>query len=457
MAIKSIVKLFRSVRFTVVLLVLLVIVFLLGQLIPQKELLGRDLYINWKYANPELVAFFEFLRLTDIYTSPLTLIIWVLFFINLLSVMLGRIPVIWKRYVKKEIPQNIASIESMKCHGSFESQNHDEIIKVLRQKGYQVFSKEKAFSAVKNRFSPLATILFHFSFLLLLIGGIMTFYTKFRAETNLAVGETFEGQYQWTRMPKIGNVPQAAFTVKDIKPVYYQKEVPLSLKIVLGTKDGDREMGINRPYKHGGLSFIVRSIDVAPLFIIRDEQDREVDSAVVKLKVIDGREDSFRMMDYEFRTFFYTNAGAETSGKVVGKEQLPQILKQSPLKSGRTQQREITDPAFRMGIFKDGKLIRAGSFRMNESLLFDSYSIFFADYTYWAAFYVSSESGLSIIYAGFIFILASLMIRFLFYKREIRGIAERGTLFIGGEGEFFPTIFEDEFSDILHASGLRKR
>jgi len=457
MATARIVKLFRSVRFTVILLLLLVIVFLLGQLIPQKELLGRELYVNWKHANPNLVAFFELLRLTDIYTSPLTLIIWALFFINLLSVMLSRIPGIWKRYVKKDIPQNISAIESMKCHESFVSGSRDEIIKVLKQKGYKVFSGEKAFFAVKNRFSPLATILFHLSFLLLLIGGIMTFYTKFRAETNLAAGETFEGKYQWTRMPRIGNVPQAAFSVKDIKPAYYQKEVPLSLKIVLSTKDGDREMGINRPYKLGNLSFIVTGIDVAPLFIIRDEKDREVDSAVVKLKVIDGREDSFRMLGYEFRTFFYTNAGAETSGKGPGEEQLPQILKQSPVKSGRTQQREITDPAFRMGIFKDGKQIRAGSLRMGEALMFDSYSIFFADYTYWAAFYVSKENGLNVIYSGFIFIVASLIIRFLFYKREIRGIADRGILFIGGEGEFFPTVFEDEFSDILHASGLSRR
>jgi cytochrome c biogenesis protein ResB len=447
---KSLLKLLRSLKFTVFLVASLACLFLLGVIIPQKSLLGTEMYSKWKLQNQGLVSFLESIKFTDMYLSPIILVLWVLFFLNLVFIMSSRIPLIVKRCNKKTLPLNIDSVRSGRNHEVIDDANMKDVEAVLKKRGYKVHGNQNSFFAVKNRLSPLATVLFHLSFFLLLIGGILSFYTKFSGSAELAVGETFEGKYSSTRKPKIGDIPSTSFTIEDIRPSYYRKTVPVGLDVVLLTKTGRKIIGINRPYKEGVLSFIVKSMDIAPLFIIRDSRGNEIDGAYVKLKGLGGGENLFAMEGYEFRTVFYTDLRSRSKETAVEMPDVPQALKQFPgMTSPVRQSAEVIDPAFHMTVMKDLETIISGTIRKGESLEFDGHSILFSDLTYWVKFYVVKEHGLGIIYSGFVLMVLALVIRFLFFRREVKGVIEDGNLYIGGSGEFYPALFGDEFKRLV--------
>lgn len=448
MILAKIIRTLKSVRFTLLLIIALTVVFLLGVIIPQKDLLGKEMYFKWMAEKPELVRFLELFELTDIYISPITIGLWALFFLNLIFVMSGRIPAIWNRCFRNDIPKDAGQIKGGRHYDFIEGRGMTEGVKILEAEGYKVFSDDRAFWAVKNRLSPLATLLFHLSFFLLLVGGVMTFYTRFTAEAEVAAGETFEGNYTKVYPPKIGGTATTVFTIEEIKPVYYKRHLPVDLNVTLMTKKGRRVMGINRPYKEDGLSFIFKNLDVAPIFILKDEKGNEMDAVAVKLKVLSGDEDYFWIGDYEFRTVFYPDWEAELNEQTQSTENIPQALKQSPMDAEKTFQKEVVNPAFRMGVFKDGRLIGSGLLKKGESIKFDGNSIMFSEIDYWAKFYVVKEQGLWIVYISFAFITIAHIMRFVFYRRDIKGFEQEGSLYLSGRTDYFPSMFEDEFRRI---------
>lgn len=447
----SLLKTLKSLKFTIFLVISLTSIFLLGVIIPQKDLLGRDMYIQWKLRNPGLVAFLEAIKFTDIYVSPITLALWALFFLNLIFIMSNRIPSIWRRCFREALPVSIDVVKSSKHYEIVDGVEIKNVKVILEKMGYKLFNKKhNSFWAVKNRFSPLATIFFHLSFFLLLTGGVVSFYTQFKGSVDLAVGETFVGQYSGFKKPKIGDIPWTKFTVEDVRPTYYKKTVPVNLDVVLQTRNGRKVIGINKPYKEGSLSFVIKGIDVAPLFIIKDGKGKEIDGAYVKLKGLEGKEDHFRMAGYGFRTLFYTDYYAGMKNRMGEIVDVPQVLKQFPGTFSQTEQpKEIIHPAFSIAIFKKDKLLREGVIKIGESIDFGDHRLVFQDLTYWAKFYVVKEYGLGIIYIGFTLMVLALIIRFLFFRRDIKGIIENGSLHIGGRGEFYPAVFEDEFKRLV--------
>jgi hypothetical protein len=283
----------------------------------------------------------------------------------------------------------------------------------------------------------------------------MTFYTEFRAEAPVAEGETFTGQYRWVRSPKIGGIPTATFTVEEIKPLYYREVIPTGLKVVILSDKGKEVVGINKPLKRGALSFIIKDIDIAPLFIIRNNKGEEIDGAYVKLKGLSSTIDSFSMQGYNFMTFFYSDYANQRNDESKERTNLPQVLKQSPMTGGSPQSREIIDPGFFIEIYEEGLLVNSGTVTPGEFIEFNNYRLEFAELGYWVMFYVAKEHGLGILYAGFVIMILALIIRFLFYRRDIRGIVKDGNVHMSGRGEFFPVLFEDEFRGMIRR--LQKR
>ena len=68
-------KYLSSLRFTILLISLLGLIFAMGLWIPQQRLL-KTIYFEWKKNSPSLVTFLDALGLTTIYTSPITITLW---------------------------------------------------------------------------------------------------------------------------------------------------------------------------------------------------------------------------------------------------------------------------------------------------------------------------------------------------------------------------------------------
>lgn len=416
----------KSLRFTIVIMVCLLIVFLAGVIIPQKSLLGPNEYLAWKTRASGLVKMLELFGLTNIYLSPLTITLWTLFFLNLVLIMSSRIPVVFKKVFQTPDILKIDHPEDRSSYFSVDD-SFERTIEDLRKGGYRVYVRGDTCVAIKNRYSPLGTIVFHLSFLLFLLGALIDFYTSFRAYADVAVGEVFRGEYDVIKKPLIGHMPECSFAVLSVRPEYYKGVIPIGLEITVLDEYGEKNIGINRPYKRDGVSYVIKKIDVAPLFILQDVKGQEIDGAFVRLNVLQGQRDSFEIGGYRFRVSFFTDYGREDER--VDKQNLPQILKTpSPLKTSQTL--EIRRPAFEISAFKGSDLVNKKIIFSGEGIEFDGKKLVFADLRYWVRFYVVGGRGSGIIYTGFVSIIVALIVRFVFPRKEVYGMRMHGKAFI---------------------------
>lgn len=431
-------RILSSTKTTIILLSSFVVVFLLGQWIPQKKILG-ELYFQWREESPELVALLDYIGFTDIYTSPIVIFLFAIFFLNLLFVMSQRIKVIkWRISVPSLNEQDLASYPLKAEINVTHVPAFPTLKKVLR--GYSFYGNERNFVAVKNRYSPLATLLFHLSFILLLIGGILTTYTRFSANLDIAEGEYFTGdivQYvQPVRLPKVGHLPNVEFYVKKIEPEDVN-DIPVDIKVYVEVKNKDHIISINRPLKINHTYFVIRNLGVAPLIILYDRDGRERDGAYVRLDVFKGKKGGFILSGQVFEVLFYPDFYIE--GDKMG-----------------TRSEVVKNPVFfiKLAGSSESVLIKPG-----ERKKIGQYELYISDMRYWVRFVVVRERGLGIVYTGFSIMSLALIIRLIFYRKEIRGVIseQEGKMIwkIGGRSEFYKHLFSDEFKRIIDELSLR--
>jgi cytochrome c biogenesis protein ResB len=452
--IKKIIKFLASLRFTVWLICLLGLIFMTGLWVPQKSLV-KALYFDWKANAPRLVGFLDALGLTDIYTSPITVSLWVLFFLNLSLVMWQRIPLIIKRIELS--PARIADPETAagySFHASYPLEpgmDADAVIGGLRTSGYVLLGDGSGFYGVKNRLSPIAFALFHLSFFLILLGGITGVYTLFIGYVDVAKGETFLGELDRYNkspapsLPKIGGIPKAAFMVESITPRVV-RNTPTSISVMLVDEQGKKhEVGINTPYITDNTSFVFKHLGMAPLFVVIDPAGNEIDGAYEKLDVTQGRQDRFHLAGYDFAARFYPDYFLD-NGKPA------------------TRSQEFNNPTFTIVVEREGKKIAEATVPKNGAMEFGGYRLVMRDLPFWVRFYVIKERGIAILYSGFAIATVAIIWRLLFFRREIIGAVreEDGVrhLVVAARSEYYKFLAEDEFTkmfDMLTNNGGKDR
>jgi hypothetical protein len=439
-------KLFKqlsSLRFTILLICLLGIIFAVGLWIPQKRLL-KTIYIEWQKNSPELVSVLDALGLTTIYTSPITLTLWFLFFLNLSLVLWQRWPVIKNRIVLSD--SKIADPETVggySFHGSFPLQHSIDgarVITLLQKRGFTILGDDSGFYGLKNRLAPIAFMLFHLSFFLILLGGMVSVYTEFNGYLDLAQGESFQGDINrynkspQPMLPAIGSPPDSFFTVKSIVPkVTYN--TPTGISVLLVDKNGaSHDVDINRPYTTEHTSFVFKHLGVSPLFILHDFSGKELGGAYFKLDVLQRKPDQFTLGGFNFTATFYPDFVMDNGKRA-------------------TRSMEFNNPVFFLSIVQDGKKVGEGLVQKNGSLEFAGNRLEMRDMPFWVRFYVVKQRGLSILYAGFALATIGVIWRLLFYRREIVGAVKTkegvNTLVIAGRSEYYKSLAEDEFNTLF--------
>ena len=441
----KLVKYLSSLRFTIVLICLLGAMILLGLWIPQIGLV-RQLYLPWKAEHPGLVAVLEALQLTSIHTSVLMMTLWGLFFLNLALVLWQRLPLLKNRVALSEAKITDPAIgRGYPFRNSYplpRTLDDATVLGYLRKRGYRLIGDRDAFYGVKNRLSPIAFALFHLSFFLILIGGLMSFYTEFIANLELAEGESFQGElarYSQTpapTLPKLGSIPRVAFTVKSIEPqVTGFTETGLKVQLVDG-RGGSHLLDINRPYKDDDTSFVLKSLGMAPLFVLKDPSGKELEGAYVKLNVLKGGIDKFSLAGYQFTAKFFPDYVRE-NGK------------------GATRSQEFKNPVFVVLATRDGKRIAEGAVPRDGALEFGGYRLELRDLRYWVRFSVLKEHGISLVYCGFAIACLAICWRLLLFRREMVGsLREEGgvrRLVVAARSDYYKNLAEDEFSELFSA------
>jgi hypothetical protein len=312
----------------------------------------------------------------------------------------------------------------------------EKVIGLLRKKRYTVLGDSAGFYGVKNRLAPIAFMLFHLSFFLILLGGLISVYTEFIGYIDLAQGESFQGELNrynaspQPKMPEIGSPPSASFTVKSIVP-RVAHNTPTGISVLLVDRQGKtNEVDINRPYTTEHTSFVFKHLGVSPLFVLKDASGKEAAGAYIKLDVLQQKPDRFALGDFAFTATFYPDFVMEDGKRA-------------------TRSMEFNNPVFFISAEQGGKKIAEGLVPKNGSLEVAGYRLEMRDMPFWVRFYVVKQRGLSILYAGFAIATIGVIWRLLFYRREILGAVRKQDgvrcLVVAGRSEYYKSLAEDEF------------
>jgi cytochrome c biogenesis protein ResB len=316
----------------------------------------------------------------------------------------------------------------------------ETVVARLRRRRFTVLGNASGFYAVKNRLSPLAFVLFHVSFYLILLGGLISVYTEFIGYVDLAQGESFHGELgrynasPSVKLPAFGSPPVVSLTVNGIVPKVVQN-TPTGISVKLMDRQGlTHEVGINTPYSTGPTSFVFKHLGMAPHFVFKDTGGKVVENALVKLDVLTRKPDKFIMAGYTFTATFYPDY-VLVNGKRA------------------TRSMEFNNPMFYIIVEKEGKKIADGLVPKNGVLEFAGNRLEMRELRYWVRFYVIAQRGLPILYLGFAVACIAIIWRMIFFKREILGAVRDNEgerrLVVAGRSEYYKSLAEDEFTKLF--------
>lgn len=454
-------RFFKSPKMTVIIIAVLSTLYTLSLVIPQKVLfLTRTEYEAWKAGAPLLAAIAEATRLNEITVAPVTMFFLSMFFVNLVIVLGTRIPgVLQRAYVfRRGLPlidrDVLKKSPTVRCIAV--SKDHAApfpgIRRFLKKRFWSVPDGQAPDSlfAIKNRYSPFGFLLFHVSFLLCLIGGLLILYTRFTGHLMLTEGQVFNADLKQfrkiNREPKIMKALPAVGINLERVSTHYEKDAAmkkyvttdLDVKMQISYKNtiDDVVVRINQPVNLGALSILAEQIGVSPLFVLRSSEGKELDGGYINLNVLHGGEDSFQFEGSPYTYFIklYTDYAV--------KDGVEQSLS-----------KELKNLMVRIRIEKEKKVVYEGRMGMGERVSFDAYSLSFEHIRYWVDFLVIREYGDIPLFMGFLFGVIGLIMRLVFYQKTLKiAVEDAGQewlIWIDGWSEYYPNSFSDDLTALV--------
>jgi cytochrome c biogenesis protein len=264
--------LFRSIKLTIFLFILLAILSIIGTVITQNA--SSEDYVQ-RYG-VRLYEVLDFFNLFDMYHSWWFSMILLLLVANLVACSLHRFPGVWNQFFRKTGPLTLEDsmvkilpyVERVSLPGKAGT-GPEETIRTHLKKGFKHSRRTETESAItlfseKGRFSRLGVYIAHLSLIIILIGGLIGSLYGFKGFVNILEGETIN-QVGVRVKDKVIQKP-IPFSVRcdDFKVVFYDvpsnqrfvKEYTSILTIIEKGKEVLRKaVQVNHPLQYEGLTF----------------------------------------------------------------------------------------------------------------------------------------------------------------------------------------------------------
>jgi cytochrome c biogenesis protein len=264
--------LFRSVKLTIFLLILLAILSIIGTLIAQNA--TRAEYIH-RYG-PALYEVLNFFNLFDMYHSWWFSAVLLLLMINLITCSLHRLPGVWRQISHEPATGGLGDsmlkalpyVEKIQTPSQVEARTEEDIRSYLKKffRNARQVETESAVTlyAEKGRFSRLGVYITHLSLLIILIGGLIGSQFGFKGFVNILEGEMVDQIYE---RKENGEIPRPlSFSVRcdEFNITYYDlnrpekhvKEYTSVLTILENGKEVlKKDIRVNHPLHYKGLAF----------------------------------------------------------------------------------------------------------------------------------------------------------------------------------------------------------
>ncbi|MFZ3063249.1 MAG: cytochrome c biogenesis protein ResB, partial [Actinomycetota bacterium] len=352
-------------------------------------------------------------------------------FLNTLFCTLSRIRSAVKAAFRPPKRASLDFIQKSKNHeqfsyGSTLREAVQSINSVFTGRRYRLKQEETSeavsISAQKGKFSIWASLIFHSSFVVILLGALLSLTTNLRGSVGLIEGETFTEQHQNYRIIKeapLFRENHQDFQVR-LDKIYLSLDEngrPAEWSSDLVVLDDEEEVKrhhvhVNSALTYKGFVFYQTPMySYSPLFILKDSEGNVLLDAYVSLSPIIKKgpefKDSFSIPgsnpsnpQMKVKVQFYPDA-VRTGNRLKTKSFIPR------------------KPAVDLEVLVGKKRVFKGPVWLNQSAEFQGLRLTFAGVRFWADFLVVRDQGIPIVFAGFWIGLFGIVLRFWFTNKNI--------------------------------------
>ena len=263
--------LFRSLKLTIFLFILLAILSIFGTLITQNA--TRSEYIQ-RYGLG-LYEVLNFFNLFDMYHSWWFSTILLLLVINLIACSINRLPGVLSQIsrtrtgLEDSMLKALPYVDRIQIRGKGEAKTEGNVRSLLK-KGFgssMRFESESAitFFSEKGRFSRLGVYIAHLSLLFILIGGLIGSLYGFRGHVEILEGETVNQIFLRVRDGEVPKPLEFSVRCDDFDITYYdlsgrkEKHVKEYTSVITILENGKevlkKTVQVNHPLHYKGLAF----------------------------------------------------------------------------------------------------------------------------------------------------------------------------------------------------------
>ncbi|HYP51729.1 MAG TPA: cytochrome c biogenesis protein ResB, partial [Pyrinomonadaceae bacterium] len=182
-----------SVRFGVVLLIILTLLSIVGMLVVQQNVQGFDRF----YANmtPAEKLVYGKLGFFDIYHAWYFNLLLLVLSLNIVLASIDRFPTAWNYIVKPKLEATRAYLLNQNFNARIETSEKSEVERVFRKHGFKprVTTKENGRTVIfgqKNVWNRLGAYVVHVALLTLFLGHFVALQTGFDADVRMTPGES---------------------------------------------------------------------------------------------------------------------------------------------------------------------------------------------------------------------------------------------------------------------------
>ncbi|NWG03953.1 MAG: cytochrome c biogenesis protein ResB [Syntrophaceae bacterium] len=264
--------LFRSLKLTIFLLILLAILSIIGTLIEQNA--SHTEYVQ-RYG-PGLYEVLNFFNLFDMYHSWWFSAILLLLAINVVTCSIQRLPGVWKQIsyqpstsgLEDSMLKALPYIERIRVQGQAKASTEENIRSGLKKwfRNQRRMETESAITlySEKGTFSRLGVYITHLSLLIILIGGLIGSQFGFKGFVNILEGETVDHIYERRKNGEISRPLRFSVRCDEFNITYYdlerpEKHVKEYTSILTILEDGKevlkKDVRVNHPLHYKGLAF----------------------------------------------------------------------------------------------------------------------------------------------------------------------------------------------------------
>lgn len=273
-----------SMKLALTLLFVIAIISIIGTLLPQ----GKQVYESGWVNNP-LYDFYRHLGLFEMYKSRWFLIILFLLGFNLSVCISRRLPGVIRYLRSPTVDVSDKYIAGQQLFVSFPGTGRKELDDagdVLDGMRYRLHnSASGTVLAQKGRFAPLASLFFHFSFLVVALGGLLGYNFGFDESVVIPEGEK-------VAIPNTNfQASNVDFSIKYEPVIENGREtgsIPVEYKTVLelfrdGARVAGKEITVNDPLRYEGVNFYQSGYDM------QERYGREVFVSIIQVNRFPGK------------------------------------------------------------------------------------------------------------------------------------------------------------------------